>query len=98
MAGEECDVIVCDPPFYDVSLSQLFAAVRTVARNDFRETLLIAYLARRSVAVERSFSRFSLHPTGYFPSYKAVEECERNEIEFFGNMSDEELSKLRLDS
>src|SRR4028119_840378 len=33
--GEVYDLIICDPPFFKVSLSQLFTAVRTLSRNDF---------------------------------------------------------------
>src|SRR5262245_31397680 len=38
--GERFDLIVCDPPFYNISLSRLFAAVRTLARNDYSQPLL----------------------------------------------------------
>ena len=47
----EYGVIVCDPPFFRVSLSQLFDAVRIVAGNDFTKPLLISYLRRRASAV-----------------------------------------------
>src|SRR3989442_13936573 len=43
--GETFDLIVSDPPFYNVSLSQLFSAIRTIGRP---QPLLISYLSRRS--------------------------------------------------
>jgi hypothetical protein len=92
--GEPFDVIVCDPPFYNVSLSQLFAAVRTLARYDLAQPLLIAFLSRRSASVLRAFAPFGLVPTGYHPGYETVETCERNEIELYGNLGTAAHEKL----
>src|SRR5688572_6947792 len=33
--GGKFDLIICDPPFYNVSLSQLFAAIRLLSQFDF---------------------------------------------------------------
>ena len=94
--GEPFDVIVCDPPFYNVSLSQVFAAVRTLARYDFTQPLLVAFLTRRSASLRRSFAPFGLVPTGYHPRYETVEASERNEIELFGNLGTAAHERLRL--
>ena len=93
--GEVYGVIVCDPPFYNVSLSRLFAALRTLSRNDFAQPLLVSYLRRRSAAVLGTFQPFGLEPTGYLPGYQTVEPVERNEIEFFSNLSPDDLTELR---
>ena len=92
--GERFDLLVCDPPFYNVSLSRLFAAVRTLALNDYGQALLISYLRRRSPNVLGTFAPFRVRPTGYFPGYRTVEACERNEIEFYGNLAEEQLASL----
>lgn len=88
------DVIVCDPPFFNASLSQLFAAIRLLSHNSFDQPLLISYLRRRSAAILGTFSPFQLAPTGYRPGYQTVQDCERNEIEFFSNLSDEDVEWL----
>src|SRR5882724_9375169 len=84
--GETFDLIVCDPPFYNVSLSQLFIAIRTIARHDYSQPLLISYLTRRSENLLATFSPFKLVPTGYRPGYQTVQACQRNDIEIFGNL------------
>ena len=38
--GEEFGIILCDPPFFNVSLSQLFAALRLLSRNRYEQPLL----------------------------------------------------------
>lgn len=91
----EFDIIVCDPPFFNVSLSQLFAALRLLSHNRFEQPLLISYLQRRSAAILGAFARFGLQPTGYLPSYQTVQVVERNVIEFFGNLEQADLVALR---
>lgn len=92
--GEEFGLVVCDPPFFRVSLSQLFAAIRVISRNDFRQPLLLSYLTRRGSAVLGTFAPFHLRPTGYHPTYRTVQRVERNDVEFFGNLSDEDHREL----
>jgi hypothetical protein len=92
--GEEFGLIVCDPPFYNASLSQLFTAIRMLSRNIYEQPLLLSYLSRRSAAVMGTFARFNLQPTGYHPGYQTVQRAERNEIEFFGNLGKGEHVRL----
>ena len=83
--AEKYGVILCDPPFWKVSLSQLFAAVRLLAHHEWAQRLAICYPARRTKNICGTFARFGLEPTGYFPGYLTVRELERNRIEFFAN-------------
>lgn len=92
----EFDLIVCDPPFFNVPLRQMFVAMRMLAHNNFEQPLLISYLSRRSSAVLNAFQPFSLRPTGYFPSYETVRDTEKNRIEFFSNLPEESLQPLLL--
>lgn len=85
--GEEFGLIICDPPFFNVSLSQLFTALRLLSRNDYDQPLLISYLTRRSSSILGTFARFNLKPTGYHPTYQTVQGASRNDIEFFGNVA-----------
>ncbi|HEX8237689.1 MAG TPA: hypothetical protein VF600_17150 [Abditibacteriaceae bacterium] len=88
-------LIVCDPPFFKVSLSQLFQAVRLLSQFDYTQPLLICYLRRRTSNIMGTFSRFNLVPTGYLPHYQTVQSSERNEIEFFSNLDVTEIERLR---
>lgn len=93
--GEEFGMIVCDPPFFGVSLAQLFTAIRLLSRHDYAQPLLLCYLSRRSSNVAGTFWRFGLEPTGYEPGYQTVQHTERNRIEFFGNLGPEASARLR---
>jgi hypothetical protein len=93
--GREFDIILCDPPFFTVSLAQLFSAIRLLSRNDFRQPLLVSYLQRRAQALLGTFAPFDLRPTGYLPSYQTIKKVEHNEIEFYGNIGEAEVRRLR---
>ncbi len=94
--AQRFSLILCDPPFHKISLSQLFAAVRVLSHYDFRQPLLISYLARRSAALLGTFAKFDLRPTGVFPKYLTVQDTERTAIEFFGNLAEERCQTLRV--
>lgn len=95
--GNEFEIIVCDPPFFNVSLSQLFQALRLLARHSFEQKLLVSYLQRRERAVLSTFAPFQLEPTGFEPRYRSVSDIAKNRIESFGNLGAEahgELAKI----
>jgi hypothetical protein len=86
--NERFGVIVCDPPFWIVSLSQLFAAIRLLAQHDFEQPLAVCYPARRGANICATFARFELKATGFYPGYRTVNTSdERDRIEFFANFS-----------
>jgi hypothetical protein len=79
-------IIVCDPPFYNLSLSKLSYALRMLSQHDFTQPMMVSYLKRRQKIVLRTFSKFNLQPSGFFPSYQTIQDCPKNEIEFFSNI------------
>lgn len=79
------DLILCDPPFFNISLSQLFTALRLLSHFDLSQRLMVSYLTRRADAVESVFAPFNLRRTAHHPAYQTVRKCERNDIVFFTN-------------
>jgi hypothetical protein len=92
--GETFGLIICDPPFFNISLSQLFTALRILSRYDYAQPMLVAYLVRRGANLMHTFHLFNLRATDCKPSYLTVQTTERNEIEFYGNLGDEAHTKL----
>jgi hypothetical protein len=84
--GEEFGLIVCDPPFWKVSLSQLFTAIRLLSRHNYAQPLLICYPTRRAANIMGTFTRFNLQPTGFHPTYVTVRDSAKNDIQFFSNL------------
>ena len=83
---ESFDALLCDPPFFNVKLSQLFKAVRLLLQFDVRRPLFVTYLRRRSKALLGTFAPFELQPTGLRMSYVTVQEVEKNAIELYANV------------
>jgi hypothetical protein len=48
---------------------------------------LLSYLTRRAGNITGTFANFLLQATGYRPGYQTVQRIERNEIEFYGNVT-----------
>ncbi len=93
--GQKFGLILCDPPFFNVSLSQLFSAIHLLGQHDFSQPVMIGYLKRRADAILGTFSPFGLQPTGYSPGYQTVRKIKKNEIEFFSNLPEEQVRRLR---
>lgn len=93
--GEEHGIILCDPPFFGVSLSRLLKAIRLLAGYDFAKPLLVTYLKRRSAKILEVFEPFGLRPTGFLPTYESVPKLGKFEVEFFGNLPEESHARLR---
>lgn len=84
---ERFDLILCDPPFFGLSLSRLGRALAVLAQFDNRQPMAVSYLVRRGEAFEASMDRFGLRATGWRPGYSTVTPCEKNSIEFFANFN-----------
>ena len=85
---EKPDLIVCDPPFFNISLSRLFKALRVLAHHDVTTALMVFYLRRRASAVEGTFAAFGLRATDLRAGYRTVQDTgpgQRNEIVAFAN-------------
>jgi hypothetical protein len=83
--AEKFGVIVCDPPFWNVSLSQLFGTIRLLSQYDWQQPMAICYPTRRSKNLCATFAKFGLQATGIFPMYQTVQARETDRIEFFAN-------------
>ena len=83
--AEDFDLLLCDPPFFNVSLSQLFDAVRLLCHFDLTRRVMISYLTRRESALLGTFAPFGLRPSGLFPTYETVQRCKKNDIQFYAN-------------
>lgn len=83
---ERFDLILCDPPFEKVGLSQLFAAVRVLAHGDFTQPLLLCYPSERAAAVQGTFAPFGLTALDAYPRYVSVQAHGPEGIRVYGNL------------
>lgn len=83
---ERFGVIICDPPFWSVPLTQLFETIKVLSRGDYSQPLIVNYLVSRAPAITSVFAPFGLQPTGYRPGYVTTQNVGRNQMEFYGNL------------
>ena len=83
--SERFDLILCDPPFFAVSLGRLAAAIEVLSGYDPSQRLAVTYLKRREHAFLERFAACGLRPTGARVGYWSVDASERNEIEVYAN-------------
>lgn len=90
---EEFDLIICDPPFFDVGLAQLRQALKILSHFNPSQKILVSYLVRRSGTFLRSLRFFNLRETGFFPTYSGIPRTRKNDVQFFANFPVEETKK-----
>ena len=88
------DVLLCDPPFFGVSLKQLAAAIQLLSHHDFTQPIVVGYLTRRAEALRSAFARFQLVAAGYRPGYLTVTNEGKNEMELYANLAADAVAAL----
>ncbi|MBD3352221.1 MAG: hypothetical protein GF364_12100 [Candidatus Lokiarchaeota archaeon] len=80
----EFDLVVIDPPFFNLSLKKMRKAILSLLNYNFQKKLLITYLIRREKVLLRVFTGFDLKLTGY-AEYNNVDRSVRNKIGIYRN-------------
>lgn len=91
---EQFGIIICDPPFWSVSLGQLLETVKVLSHGDYSQPVIVNYLVSRAPIITSVFAAFGLQPTGYRPGYLTTQNVGRNQMEFYGNMGPEHPLRL----
>lgn len=81
------DLIIMDPPFFNVSMTEIRKALKMLTHYDVSNTkLMISYLTRREKALISGLKIFKLKPMGFIPEYNTVDVTDpKREIMFYGN-------------
>jgi 16S rRNA G966 N2-methylase RsmD len=84
---EEFDLIVMDPPFFNVSMREIRKSLQVLTHYELSKSkLMISYLSRRENAFITGMKPFEMEPLDYIPEYNTVDVTEaKNRIEFYVN-------------
>ena len=85
--SDEYDLIIMDPPFFNVSMREIRKAIQMLTHYDTKKTkLMISYLSRREKAFKNGMKPFNMEAMEYVPEYNTVDVTEaKNRIEFYVN-------------
>lgn len=80
------DLIVCDPPFFNVSFNVLLNALKSLSHYDTSTAIMITYLYRREEKFLHKLSEFNLHRISKQPTYKTVDVSDpKRDIRLYSN-------------
>jgi len=84
--GKPFHIIVFDPPFFYISLAQLYTAVLEVCKNDTSTKLMLGFLKREEPALLKTFAAFNLKRTNFVLEYATVKENKWTNYCLFSNV------------
>lgn len=67
------DVIVCDPPFFQIPLEKIENSIEILAKKNFQTKVLVTFLKREEMNLMRVFEKFELRPTKFSVEYARVD-------------------------
>jgi hypothetical protein len=88
-------LLVCDPPFGQLSMATVFNGLRSLA-GGWEQPLLLTYPVRRKYDVEAVFAPWGVQLTGLRAGYRTVQTLATNPIGWYSNIPEEELAALQL--
>lgn len=84
---DKFDLIIMDPPFFNVSMTEIRKSLQMLTHYDISNTkLMISYLTRREKALISGLKVFKLKPMDFIPEYNTVDVTDpKREIMFYAN-------------
>jgi len=79
------DMILFDPPYFQVPMSDLFNSVDVISHQNRDTPLIVAFLRRSQANLLKTFSPYTLSPTRYHPGYAHVKDNKRKNYLFYSN-------------
>jgi hypothetical protein len=83
--SERFDLILCDPPFQKVRLSQLFEALRVLCQGHLDTPIALCHLASRAADIQGALGAFGLQPTSLEIGYVSVRPVPENRVILYTN-------------
>ena len=86
--SDEFDLIIMDPPFFNVSMREIRKAIQMLTHFDTTKTkVMISYLTRREKAFKVGMKPFNMESMEFIPEYNTVDVTEdKNRIQFYVNV------------
>lgn len=65
-------IVIFDPPFFYISMEQMYKAVCKIVHNNFKTKILMGFLKREERELMRYFGVFGIKPTNFLLEYATV--------------------------
>ncbi len=82
---ENVELLVVDPPFFIITLDELFDSICLLANNNFKVKLVISWLRRFEREFLKKFDAFNLKPTKFQMKYQTLKPNKWRNISLYSN-------------
>lgn len=83
---EEFNIIVIDPPFFNITTQELFEATNVITNNNFSTNIVIAYLVRFEYALLETFKDYGISETTLVPEYAHIKSNKWKNFKIYSNI------------
>ncbi|MFW9995153.1 MAG: hypothetical protein ACFFD4_24160 [Candidatus Odinarchaeota archaeon] len=82
---EKVELLVVDPPFFLITLDELYECICQLAENNFKVKLVISWLRRFEREFLKKFNEFDLKPTKFQMKYQTLKPNKWRNISLYSN-------------
>ena len=83
---ETFNIIVIDPPFFNISTKELFDATNVITNHDYSTNIVIAYLKRFEYPLLETFKPYGISETNLMPEYAHIKENKWKNFKIYSNI------------
>ena len=83
---EEFNIIVIDPPFFNITTQELFDATNVITGGDLSTNIIIAYLVRFEYALLETFKPYGISETTLTPEYAHIKSNKWKNFKIYSNI------------
>ena len=83
---DKFNIIVIDPPFFNITTKELFDATNVITNNDYSTYIVIAYLKRFEYPLLETFKPYGISETNLMPEYAHIKENKWSNFKIYSNI------------
>ena len=91
---ESFNIIVIDPPFFNISTKELFDATNIITNNDYSTNIIIAYLKRFEYPLLETFKPYGISETNLMPEYAHIKSNKWRNFKIYSNIDLPNLKRI----
>ena len=92
---EDFRIIILDPPFFYLSMEQIYNSVLTITKGDFNTKILIGFLKRESKILLETFKKFNLKETNFKLEYATAKPNKWQNYALYSNIDLPNIKRIK---
>jgi len=88
------NIIVIDPPFFNISTKELFEATNVITNNNFSTKIIITYLVRFEYPLLETLKPYGISETNLHPQYAHIKSNKWRNFKIYSNIDLPNLKRI----